>query len=429
MSPGSRYDVIVVGGGPAGAAAGAWLAQRGKRVLIVERETFPRFSVGESLLPHGNDLLRLIGVWEKVEAAGFMTKRGAEFCSGDKSRTLRFWFERNLGGEYAHSFQVERAKFDAILLDHAKESGCEVLCPAKAVALETSATGVRLSCALEDEKRVLEADWLLDCSGRSSFAGAQLRLRREETQSTKRLAVYNHFRGVFRNGGKAEGHITIVRGRDAWFWMIPLAGGVTSVGVVMPTPRVGGLGVKFDARAAFYAALEATPEARDRMAGAEEVCDFRATVDYSWRHTVFAQGRVILSGDAAGFVDPIFSSGVMLALKSSLRASELIVRVSDEQRGLDEVECAEYTREVACWMNQYSRIIGAFYDAAGFEVFMNPAAILSIPASIGRLVGGFPRPGLMDRLRLRIFFLICQLQRVIRLAPSIGWLREAPSGR
>lgn len=424
----SSYDVIVVGGGPAGAAAGTWLALRGKRVLILERETFPRFSVGESLLPHGNDLLREIGVWEKLEAAGFMTKRGAEFCSGDKSRTLRFWFERNLGGEYAHSFQVERAKFDAILLDHARQSGCEVLCPARAVGLERHATGVRLRCEMEGGDRVLEAGWLLDCSGRSSFAGAQLGLRREETQTTKRLAIYNHFRGVFRNGGKAEGHITIVRGRDVWFWMIPLSGGVTSVGLVMPTSKGGG-GARFDARTAFYAALEATPEARDRMSEARETGDFRATVDYSWRHTIFAQGRVILSGDAAGFVDPIFSSGVMLALKSAIRASELIVRASVEHRGLDESECAEYTREVSGWMHQYSRIIGAFYDEAGFEVFMNPAGILSIPASIGRLVGGFPRPGFMDRVRLRVFFLICQLQKVFRLAPAIGWLREAPNGR
>ena len=426
------HDVAVVGGGPAGAAAGAWLAQHGKRVVILEREQFPRFSIGESLLPHGNDLLRQIGVWQKLEAAGFLRKFGAEFCTADKRRMRRFWFGRNLGPTHEYSFQVERAKFDHVLLEHARESGCEVLQPARGVSLETDRDGVLLeyekaAAAGESapERGVIRARWLLDASGRGAFAANRLGIPRESTQPTRRVAVYGHFRGVFRNEGKAEGHITIVRSREGWFWMIPLAGGITSVGLVVP---VGVVSEGGDPRAVFEAAVEGAPEVRDRMREAEPLGGLRSTGDYSWRHASFATERVVLVGDAAGFVDPIFSSGVMLALKSALRASELLVRADSAGRCLEPGERTAYTREVSGWMREYTRMIGAFYDRAGFEVFMTPSEFFQIPASIGRLVGGFARPGLADRVRLEAFYLLCRLQRFLSLVPAIDWSREARTG-
>ena len=427
MRGGASYDVAVVGGGPAGASAGAWLAQRGRRVVVLEREEFPRFSVGESLLPHGNDLLRRIGVWDKLEAAGFMRKYGAEFCTGDRRRMLRFWFGRNLGPEYAYSFQVERAKFDRLLLDHARESGCEVLQPARAMGLEADGDGVSLGCAVGGETRSIRARWLLDASGRGAFAGSRLEFRREATQPGRRIAVYGHFRGVFRNGGRAEGHITIVRCPDAWCWMIPLSGGITSVGWVLPARRGPGA-PPLDPEAAFESAVEGAPEVRERMRGAEALGGLRTTGDYSWKHASFAGERVLLLGDAAGFVDPIFSSGVTLALQSALRASELVVQADSRGGGLRPGERAAYTREVSGWMREYTRIIGAFYDPAGFEVFMSPNRLFQIPASVGRLVGGFVHPGLADRLRLEAFYGLCWLQKFFRLMPAMEWLREARTG-
>ena len=126
MSSAPIYDVAIVGGGPAGAAAGAQLSKAGKRVIILEKEAFPRFSIGESLLPCGNDLLREIGVWDKLENAGFLRKYGAEFCTGDGSRLQRFWFGQNMGQSHEYSYQVERAHFDQLLLDHSRSQGCEV---------------------------------------------------------------------------------------------------------------------------------------------------------------------------------------------------------------------------------------------------------------------------------------------------------------
>jgi 2-polyprenyl-6-methoxyphenol hydroxylase-like FAD-dependent oxidoreductase len=147
MSEPNVFDVAIIGGGPAGAAAGAILALAGKKTVIFEKERFPRFTIGESLLPHGNDLLKRIGVWEKIEKAGFLKKYGAEFCTGDRSRLQRFWFGRNLGPDHEYSYQVERAKFDELLLNHARECGVFV-------REATRISGLRNGSALEKRKRI-----------------------------------------------------------------------------------------------------------------------------------------------------------------------------------------------------------------------------------------------------------------------------------
>jgi flavin-dependent dehydrogenase len=268
----------------------------------------------------------------------------------------------------------------------------------------------------------VQARWIIDASGRSAFAGSRLGMQRRATQKERRIAIYGHFHGVFRNSGKAEGHITIVRIADGWFWLIPLAGGVTSVGLVIPSEIARTVTAK-GAEAVFNEAVSSTPEMKDRMRDTSATGPLRVTGDYSWKFSQFAGPRVFLSGDAAGFVDPIFSSGVLLALKSSLCAANLIVKADKTNRSLTWLERRAYTREVSGWMHHYSKIIHAFYDSAGFEVFMNPAPAFQIPGSIGRLVGGNAAPGFLDRLRLGAFFAICRLQRSLSIAPTIGSLR------
>lgn len=417
------FDVAVIGGGPAGAAAGATLARAGKKVVILEKERFPRFSVGESLLPHGNDLLKKLGVWDKIESAGFLKKYGAEFCTGDRSRLLRFWFGNSLGPEYDYSFQVERSKFDEILLQHARESGGDVRSETRVSGLSPRGRDLTaLSWEKQNESGEIQARWVIDASGRSAFAGARIGLKRGATQKSRRIAIYGHFNGVFRNSGKAEGHITIVRISEGWFWIIPLARGLTSVGLVIPAEKARALNSEGMDRV-FQQAVASVPEMEDRMREAYVVGSLKATGDYSWKFSQFAGPRILLSGDAAGFVDPIFSSGVLLALKSALLASDLILGADKADRSLTWWERRAYTREVSGWMQHYSKIIQAFYDSAGFEVFMNPAPSFQIPGSIGRLVGGNAAPGFIDRLRLAAFFAICRLQRSLSIAPAIPSLR------
>jgi flavin-dependent dehydrogenase len=235
------------------------------------------------------------------------------------------------------------------------------------------------------------------------------------------VAVYGHFSGVRRNSGEAGGHTVIVRFKEGWFWFIPLSPDKTSVGAVVPPNLLREHGGSLEM--CFQHCLETTPDAKSRMAHAESLQPLRATADYSWRFRSFAQNRVLLTGDAAGFVDPIFSSGVMLAMKSGRLAANLIRKAELENRGLTLKECRAYTKEVSGWMSLYGRIIRSFYDRAGFEIFMHPLPYFQIPRSIGYLVGGQMELPLPQRLRIAAFSAICRLQRILNIAPGIPSLR------
>jgi flavin-dependent dehydrogenase len=415
-------DAVIIGGGPAGAVAGAYLARAGLRPLILEKEKFPRFAVGESLLPCGNDILKELGVWPELERGGFVKKYGADFTSGKSERFNRYWFRNALGKNYEHTFQVERAAFDQILLDRARDEGCEVLEEARVSMIEKDADGfLDIGYEQADLRQTLKSRWLIDASGRCGVAGTHLKIPKVPTRSRKMVAIYGHFTGVRRNSGEAAGHTVIVRFKEGWFWFIPLSNAKTSVGAVVPPNLLREQGG--DLEKCFQHCVEGNPDAKSRMAQADSLQPLRATGDYSWRFRSFAEDRVLLTGDSAGFVDPIFSSGVMLAMKSGRLAADLIGKAEVEQRTLTAKECRAYTNEVSGWMNLYGRIIRSFYDRAGFEIFMHPLPYFQIPRSIGYLVGGQMDLPFSQRLRIAAFGAICRLQRILKIAPAIPSLR------
>lgn len=410
-------DVLIAGGGPGGCAAATYLARAGRRVLLLERDAHPRFRVGESLLPYGNDLLREMGVWEKIVAhGGFMEKRGAEFCTADGACFQRFSFAKGLGPAYAHTYQVERAKFDALLFAHAAEQGARTLERATVTAVRPGPDHVEVDYDHAGERRTARARHFLDATGRDAVAGRLLRLRKTATQAARRLATYAHFRGVTRNEGPAAGNITIARAPGGWFWFIPLDAEKTSVGYVrrLDEFKARGLppGDDFDAAARRFPAI------RERLAAAARVGDFHSTGDYSYRFATFApHPRVLLAGDAAGFVDPIFSSGVMMALKSARLAARLVTRA--DGRGLGPLARHRYTAEVRRMMDLYGGVIRAFYDDPSFELFMHPEPPWELRSAVLAIVGG--RTELPFRLRWRVgAFHVCRrLQRWIPLAPRL----------
>ena len=423
MNPAEQiHDVIVIGAGPAGCVAGSYAAKSGLNTLILERESFPRFAIGESLLPYGNAILKELGVWSEMERLGFVKKFGADFSTGKSERSHRFWFRKALGDEHDHTYQVERATFDALLLDTAKKHGCAAREGVSVTSVrQCKRNFVELDCKVGSVNETFRAKWVVDAGGRRGIAGTALGIPKCRTRKRRMVAIYGHFRNVHRDCGEAAGNTVIARIKEGWFWLIPLADGITSVGAVVPPEVLRGHAGDLDKT--FDCCVEQNPELQSRLVKAEKTMPLRATADYSWRFKTFAKDRVLLAGDAAGFVDPIFSSGVMLAMKSGQLAASQIVAASQSGRALKLGECARYTRRVAGWMKLYGRVIQSFYERSGFEILMHPVPVLQIPKSIGYLVGGRLELSLADHVRIAGFRFVCLMQRVLNIAPSIPSLR------
>jgi flavin-dependent dehydrogenase len=415
MNAPSLYDTVIIGGGPGGSTAAAFLAKAGQKVLVLEREVFPRFHIGESLLPFGNDVLKETGAWPKVEAAGFQPKYGAEFFVGNGSSWQRFWFAHGLVPGYGQTFQVERAKFDQVLLDHAATCGGEVRqgCAAKEVAREGDGWRIKLA---DGEVR---GRWLVDASGRDTFVGRALGFPKSPLNIPKRIAVYAHFNGVFRNDGDAEGHITIVRLRDGWFWLIPLAGGKTSVGMVRMLDGLKEFGGPVEEW--FAKTVAESSELSRRMKDAQQVGEFYKTSDYSYRYAQLATDRAFLIGDAGGFIDPIFSSGVHIATKSGKWASELILRADSAKRSLTMREQRHYTQEMHRFMNLYRDMILMYYDNRAFEVFMHPRNRFRMVQTVNSILAGNMRHSFNLWWRVKLFRLVCAIHRRVSIVPRLDY--------
>ena len=414
------YDLVVIGGGPAGSCAATLARKKGLSVLVIEREKFPRFRIGESLLPMGNALLQEMGVWGKVQKGGFFPKYGASFYLANGGAEKHVSFEDGYVSGLEMTYQVERARFDALLLEHAAEQGAEVQHQRVVTKVEQTAhvCTVWTTDTISGAEQPVHAKWVIDAGGREQRYSSKLKAELDPAIWPKRVAVYAHFRGVRRDPGKREGNTVIVRLPSGWFWLIPLDDEITSVGMVLTTDELRQSDGKPED--VFWKVVKSSSCLMDRMRDASAETEFHVTSDYSYFRQRLAEGRVILTGDAAGFFDPIFSSGVYVAMESAKQAVELVVSYFDEP-GLPEKVCKLYTAKMKKHAGVFRKLIDVFYDNDAFAVFLCPTPPMDLGRGINSIVAGHAKLTWPLWWRFEVFLKVCKWQRQYQLVEPIEW--------
>jgi FADH2-dependent halogenase len=411
----TNADVIIIGCGPGGASAACYLRQAGHSVIVLEKEKFPRFHIGESLLPYNQGLFDDLGVTPMIEAAQFPKKFGAQFHLMDGSRCQRFVFRNGRFTAYTESIQVERAKFDHILMKRAQQVGADVREEWTVRKFSENPDGVEVE-ASDDKGAVhkLRGKFLIDASGRNNVTGNQEKLR-EIHENHRKFAIFTHFANVKLDEGEKGGDTIIVRLQNRWFWVIPVAANKTSVGLVIDRDDLEREGN--DPSKSFWDAVNSSEVMRDRLAGATAMGEIKTIADFSYHNRKLASSRLLRVGDAAGFMDPIFSAGVYLAMWSGKLASQSISKRLMDGR---ESHFRAYDKRVMKAMRVYWRLVENFYTSHFVELFMQPKPRLDLPAAVVAVLGGELEGGFKIRWRLEVFYLLVWLQKRWPIVPRLS---------
>lgn len=414
----ATYDALIIGGGPGGSTAATYLARAGKRVLLLEKEHFPRFHIGESLLPYNQAIFKEMGVLPALEAAGFTRKFGAQFHLGNSSKRLKLTFSNGSFTRETQAFHVERATFDHLLLKHARASGAEIREGWSVTRFLDQDSGVAVE-ARDDTGKVdtFRGLYLIDASGRGNLTGNQEGLR-EIHPRLRKLAVFGHFEGVAMDQGSTSGDIHIVRLEDKWFWLIPLTPRKTSVGCVMDQAQFAA--ARLPASDVFARLVQSSAEMRERMKESRPLTGLQTTGDFSYHNRRLIGPRLLRVGDAAGFMDPIFSAGVFLAMYSGRLSAQAILNslTHPHARGR---RFKEYEKKVYRAMRFYWEMVEAFYTRPFIELFMQPRAKFKLPDAIVAILAGELEGGWKLAWRRRLFFWLIRVQACWPLVPRISF--------
>lgn len=417
-------EVVIVGGGPAGASAACVLAEQGHRVVVLEREKFPRYHVGESMIPFTYPPLERIGMIPRLKESCFTKKYSVQFVAPSGKASQPFYFFNRYDREtVAQSWQVVRSEFDQMLLDQARAKGAEVLERHEVVELlceDGRYVGVRARTP-EGELVEWRAPLTVDATGREAMAATRNAWRRGDPNLSK-VAVWTYYEGSRRDAGIDEGQTTVAFIPDkGWFWHIPLHGDRVSVGVVADGRYLSRDGIK-DPKAIFEREIPQNRWIADRLSTGRCLGEYWLTAEYTFRSEFSAADGLVLTGDAYGFLDPVFSSGIMLALKSGVAAADAVheALVAGDFRA---ERFSEYSRMMHQGMENMRKLVYAFYDPqvsfrtvadqspelAGdltdclsgdvnkdfSRLFAAFSEVMSVPDSLPH---GFPRPAAMPPL-------------------------------
>jgi flavin-dependent dehydrogenase len=363
-------DVVVVGGGPAGSTVSTILAQRGVKVRLFEREKFPRFHIGESLIPETYWVFKRLNMLEKMKASAFVKKFSVQFVNAAGKESAPFYFHDNKPHECSQTWQVIRSEFDEMMLNNAREHGVDVVQPGRVLEIlfeGDKAVGVRVKDESGREYTV-HARVVVDASGQSTMLQNRFKLRLWDPILNKG-AIWTYWRGAYRDTGRDEGATVVIQttNRQGWWWYIPQHDDTISIGVVGPFDYLfKGRGTHEEV---YEEEVAACPAVQRRIAGAERVTGYCATKDYSYRSKQVAGNGWVLVGDAFGFLDPLYSSGVLLALKSGELAADAIA----DGLAKNDTSAAQIGRWGEVFnqgVDRMRRLVCEYYDGFSFGRFI-----------------------------------------------------------
>jgi flavin-dependent dehydrogenase len=326
----TRCDVLVIGGGPAGSTISALLAERGRDVVLLEKDSHPRFHIGESLLPLNMPLFERLGVAAEIAAIG-MPKYGAEFVSPSHDKSVHVDFANAWDRSFPSTYQVRRSEFDLVLFRNAARKGARTMEGCRVTSVDFHSGGARVAARLEDGTECSwQARFVADASGRDTFLANRLGIKRR-SRDHNTAALFGHFTGAKRLEGKIEGNISLFWFEHGWFWFIPLSDGATSIGAVC-SPRYM-KSRRTDPSQFLLDTIELCPPLADRLRNARLVTPVTATGNYSYAADRTSGPRYLLLGDAFAFIDPVFSTGVLLAMQSGFVGADTIETCLDRPDG------------------------------------------------------------------------------------------------
>lgn len=370
MKTSDSPHVVVIGGGPAGATASTLIAQQGYRVELFERERFPRYHIGESLIPETYWVLKRLNMLDKMKASHFVKKHSVQFVNAMGKHSAPFYFHDNKPHECSQTWQIQRSEFDTVMLRNAEEHGVGVHEAVRVLdVLFEGDRAVGVQIADEHGKRSeVRADVVVDASGQSSMLINRFKLRVPDPELNKG-AIWTYFKGAYRDPGKDEGATIVLSLQDkqGWFWYIPLHDDIVSVGVVADFDYL------FKGREShettYFEEMENCPAVKQRVSTGEQVASIKATKDYTYKASRASGNGWVLVGDAFGFLDPLYSSGVLLALKSGELAADAIVE-GLAKGDTSQAQLGKWEAGYVQGMNRMRRLVCEYYEGFSFGQFI-----------------------------------------------------------